>query len=193
MRLDRIYTKIGDGGTTLLANGDKVPKSSERIDTYGTVDELNSFLGLLIDELTALSPNPEINELISYSKLIQNELFDLGGELATPALALKLDRQRVIGPAEIKRLETEIDSWTACLDPLENFVLPGGFKANSLAHICRTITRRAERKLTSLRESEEIRIECQMYLNRLSDWFFVAARFISKQYNVPEELWQQRR
>lgn len=193
MRLDRIYTKIGDGGTTLLANGDKVPKSSERIDTYGTVDELNSFLGLLIDELTALSPNPEINELISYSKLVQNELFDLGGELATPALALKLDRQRVIGPAEIKRLETEIDSWTACLDPLENFVLPGGFKANSLAHICRTITRRAERKLTSLRESEEIRIECQMYLNRLSDWFFVAARFISKQYNVPEELWQQRR
>ena len=193
MRLDRIYTKIGDGGTTLLANGDKVPKSSERIDTYGTVDELNSFLGLLIDELTALSPNPEINELISYSKLVQNELFDLGGELATPALALKLDRQRVIGPAELKRLETEIDSWTACLDPLENFVLPGGFKANSLAHICRTITRRAERKLTSLRESEEIRIECQMYLNRLSDWFFVAARFISKQYNVPEELWQQRR
>jgi cob(I)alamin adenosyltransferase len=193
MRLDRIYTKIGDGGTTLLANGDKVPKSSERIDTYGTVDELNSFLGLLIDELAALSPNPEISELISYSKLVQNELFDLGGELATPALALKLDRQRVIGPIEIKRLETEIDSWTACLDPLENFVLPGGFKANSLAHVCRTITRRAERKLTSLRESEEIRIECQMYLNRLSDWFFVAARFISKQYNVPEELWQQRR
>jgi cob(I)alamin adenosyltransferase len=193
MRLDKIYTKIGDGGTTLLANGDKVPKSSARIDTYGTVDELNSFLGLLIDELSSLDANPEISQLISYSKLVQNELFDLGGELATPAKSLKLDRQKVVGQTEIKRLESEIDHWTSCLDPLENFVLPGGLKANSLAHVCRTIARRAERKLTSLRESEEVRLECQIYLNRLSDWFFVAARFISMRYQVPEELWQQRR
>lgn len=193
MRLDKIYTKIGDGGTTLLANGEKIGKSAQRIEAYGAVDELNSFVGLLVDELSSQAKDGDISHIISSSILIQNELFDLGGELATPAKALKLDLQKVVGPAEISRLELEMDTWTSSLPPLRNFVLPGGCKANSLAHVCRTVARRAEREIVRLAAEDEIRKDCQIYVNRLSDWFFLASRYISKINGVPEELWKQKR
>lgn len=193
MRLDKIYTKIGDGGKTLLANGEKVDKSAQRIEAYGAIDELNSFLGLLVDELASLSREPETSKLRDACVLIQNELFDLGGELATPSKSLNLDRQKVVGAGETQRLELEMDQWSSLLPPLQNFVLPGGLKANSLAHVCRTIARRAEREIVRLAAQEEIRKECQIYINRLSDWFFLASRLISKAHHVPEELWKQRR
>ncbi len=193
MRLDKIYTKIGDGGTTLLANGEKIGKSAQRIEAYGAIDELNSFVGLLVDELSSHSNNDDISHIIKSCILIQNELFDLGGELATPAKALRLDLQKVVGPAEISRLELEMDTWTSSLPPLKNFVLPGGCKANSLAHVCRTVARRAEREIVRLAAEDEIRKDCQVYVNRLSDWFFLASRSISKINGAPEELWKQKR
>jgi cob(I)alamin adenosyltransferase len=193
MRLDKIYTKIGDGGKTLLANGERIDKSAQRIEAYGAVDELNAFLGLLVDELAELKVDPQIVNLRQACILIQNELFDLGGELATPSKSLNLDRQKVVGDTEIQRLELEMDEWTSSLPPLQNFVLPGGLKANSLAHVCRTVARRAEREIVRLSAQEEIRRECQIYVNRLSDWFFLASRFISKVNHVPEELWKQKR
>ncbi len=193
MRLDKIYTKIGDGGTTLLANGEKIHKSAQRIEAYGAIDELNSFVGLLVDELASQAKNDDISQIIKSCVLIQNELFDLGGELATPAKALKLDLQKVVGPAEISRLELEMDKWTSSLPPLQNFVLPGGCKANSLAHVCRTVARRAEREIVRLAAEDEIRTDCQIYVNRLSDWFFLASRSMSKISGTPEELWKQKR
>ena len=193
MRLDKIYTKIGDSGTTLLANGEKIGKSEQRIEAYGAIDELNAFVGLFIDELSNNPKNEAISDLINSAVLIQNELFDVGGELATPAKALNLDRQRVVGLDEISRLELEMDKWTSSLPPLENFVLPGGWKANSLAHVCRTVARRAEREIVRLAAQDDIRKECQIYVNRLSDWLFLASRFVSKINGVPEVLWKQKR
>lgn len=193
MRLTKIYTKVGDKGQTMLASGDKVPKDSPRIECYGTVDELNSFVGLLKDTLHG-EVLPNLAAILAQLETIQNELFDLGGELATPSHILNLERQKVVGHEEIKRLEDEIDAYNECIPPLENFVLPGGFRGNSLAHICRTVCRRAERLAVKLkRDDATLRSETIIYLNRLSDWFFVLARTLSHRAQVPEQLWQQKR
>lgn len=193
MRLDKIYTKTGDAGTTFLADGEKVSKCSLRISAYGTIDELNSFVGLLKDELSLDLPQLESVKVVAALRMIQNELFDLGGELATANSTIAQGRQKLVGQKEVNRLEHEMDEWTAILPALENFVLPGGCRGNSLAHICRTVCRRAERELVELASNETIRGECQIYINRLSDWFFVLSRFISSLKGKPEELWQQRR
>ena len=190
MRLTKIYTKIGDKGLTMLASGAKVPKDSPRIETYGTVDELNSFLGLLRDTLTSADA-ARFADLTAHIAVIQNEIFDLGGELATPADILDTSRQQVVTHADIARLEQEMDAYNESLEPLANFVLPGGHQANSLAHVCRTVCRRAERLIVSLAGVEQIREEPRIYLNRLSDWLFVASRVISQRLGVPEVLWQQ--
>lgn len=188
LRLTKIYTKIGDRGTTHLANGAEVSKSSRRLEAYGTVDELNSFVGLLIEHLESPGFVPLKGKLIR----IQHELFDVGGELSTPMEALKLDRQRVVGAAEVTALENDIDEMNETLEPLANFVLPGGNIANAQAHVCRTICRRAERAVVSLMEESAVRKDVQIYLNRLSDWFFVVARFISNLEKTPEVLWDQK-
>lgn len=191
MRLNKIYTKVGDKGTTCLANGEKISKASLRIEAYGTVDELNAHVGFLRDILSE-TPNPDkFKTLLQQLKLIQNELFNVGGELATPTKSLDITKQQVVSEQNTKRLEAEMDACNETLPPLANFVLPGGHKANSASHLARTVCRRAERQVVRLAEAESIRPEVQIYLNRLSDWLFVAGRFISKTLQVPEVLWEQ--
>lgn len=191
MRLTKIYTKVGDKGTTLLANGQSVAKDSKRIEAYGAIDELNSHVGLLRDLLAQFSNDIEINILRGSLQKIQNELFDIGGELATPPSAINLDRQQVVTARSISRLEEEMDKANELLVPLSNFILPGGSVIVSQSHVARTICRRAERRIVTLSEVEGVRSEVKIYVNRLSDWLFVMGRLLGKNLGVDEILWQQ--
>lgn len=196
MRLTKIYTKIGDRGTTMLASGETVSKSSLRIEAYGDVDELNACLSILASELALLSAQSsdqyfyELNEKV---RMIQNELFDVGGELATPLDVLNIERQQVVSTESTLRLEKQIDLMNQGLQPLANFVIPGGSKANGYAHLCRTVCRRAERNVVKLSEVAPVREEVSIYLNRLSDWLFVLCRTISTHLGTPEILWKQKK
>ncbi len=195
MRLTKIYTKVGDKGLTFLANGTKVPKYHLRIEAYGTIDELNSFTGLLRDQLHLMEQHkvmPRIGELLQRLRRIQNELFDVGGELATPKDSLDTLRQQVVTHESVSLLEKEIDEYNDLLEPLANFILPGGHQANAMAHVVRTVCRRAERAVVALASEDSVREEVSIYLNRLSDWFFVVSRVISQEAGVPEILWQQK-
>lgn len=181
----KIYTKTGDGGMTSLIGGTKVPKSNIRIDSYGTVDELNSFVGLLSDLL------PEAAER-SLLKEIQDRLFTIGASLACdPAkdIALKIPD---LHAADVSLLEKEIDRMNGFLPAMKSFILPGGHPAISNAHICRCVCRRAERICVELAEAEGIEALILVYLNRLSDYFFVLARFVAHQLQVPELSWKPR-
>ena len=191
MRLTKIYTKVGDEGQTLLASGDKVSKHDPRIECYGTVDELNSHIGLLRDLLNQQT-NQNFDGLQVQLQKIQNELFDLGGELATPESVLDINVQQVVKEQDITRLETEIDKMNEQLSPLENFVLPGGHACNSQAHVCRTVCRRAERRWVEFSGQDSVRKETGIYLNRLSDWLFVASRYISLKMGCEEVQWKQK-
>lgn len=169
--LNRIYTRTGDKGDTALGNGTRVPKHAPRVEAYGTVDELNATLGL-----ARLQADEEADEGLSR---IQNDLFDLGADLCTPDFendaAAPHPRLRIV-PAQVDRLEAEIDAMNRDLSPLRSFVLPGGTPLAAALHLCRTVCRRAERHATALAEIETINPEAVRYLNRLSDWLFVAAR-----------------
>jgi cob(I)alamin adenosyltransferase len=185
-RLDRIYTKTGDAGLTGLGGGQRVPKDSQRVETYGTVDELNSHIGValaagLCDRLAAELP------------LIQNELFDLGSDLATPATSQARHPVPTVEPRHIEKLEQLIDELNAVVGPLTNFLLPGGSPGAAQLHVARTICRRAERAATTLARNEEIGPTVLPYLNRLSDALFVMARFENHERAVTEPLWQPRR
>jgi cob(I)alamin adenosyltransferase len=193
VRLTKIYTKMGDKGGTTLASGEKISKAALRLEAYGTVDELNSWMGLLRDQIK-LQPEFNSSELDKSLERVQNDLFDLGGELATPTKHLNIEKQRVVSAEDVARLEQEIDAMNEHLAPLANFVLPGGHVCNSTAHLARTVCRRAERELVRLRVDEpDVRVETQIYLNRLSDWLFVVGRSISQRLGCPEVLWQQNR
>lgn len=195
MRLTKIYTKIGDGGNTMLATGAKVSKAAKRICAYGTVDELNAVVGMLRDELVEvdrLRRDKIFSDLNQHLLMIQNELFDLGGELSVPVEHLDVGRQQVVTLSAIQRLEDQMDLLNEHLPPLKNFILPGGHRANSAAHLARTVCRRAEREVIALSELEEVRSEARIYLNRLSDWLFVICRELSSRLNVEEILWSQR-
>lgn len=188
VRLSKIYTKVGDKGTTLLATGERLSKAHIRIEAYGTVDELNSVVGMLRDSLLSLQNFDDV--LLALSK-IQNELFDVGGELSVPASALNLERQQVVQAKDIQRLEDEMDAFNEHLKPLANFILPGGHIANSTAHLARTVCRRAERCVVRMADSEVVRDEVRIYLNRLSDWFFILSRELSRRLKVEEVIWAQ--
>jgi cob(I)alamin adenosyltransferase len=176
----------------MLADGSFVPKSSNRIESYGTCDELNAQIGLLI-EIAKQQPIDRLpKEIFSRLNRIQNHLFDLGGELATPNLDPVTTRQRLVSIEDIALLEQEMDEWNEKLEPLSNFVLPGGNLLNAQAHVCRTVCRRAERVTVELSAQASIRREALVYLNRLSDWFFVCGRAISQAQGSPENLWQQK-
>lgn len=183
----KIYTKTGDKGTTSLYGGVKVSKAHIRLDAYGTTDELNSFIGQIM--AYEISEKLE-NELIE----IQKEIFMIGAELATPKEKMYLANGRsrigkMIGDAEIQRIEAQIDTWEEQLQPLTSFILPGGGKAASAAHIARTVCRRAERIVVALSEIEEIRPELQKFLNRLSDYLFVVARILALHEGIEEVKW----
>lgn len=178
----KLYTKTGDKGQTSLLGGKKVPKSHLRIESYGNVDELNAFIGLLKD-------HPEVEPRISNQFYwIQENLFSIGSLLATePGFSgFKLPEVTEI---EIKQLEVWIDKYTAELPELKNFLLPGGHQVVSLCHVCRTVCRRAERSIIALSLEEAVSGELIKFMNRLSDYFFVMSRKMAKLLNAPETPW----
>ncbi|MBB5535183.1 cob(I)yrinic acid a,c-diamide adenosyltransferase [Rhizobium giardinii] len=174
VKLNKIYTRTGDDGTTGLAAGPRRLKSDLRVEAYGTIDEANSFIGL------ARQHTAELTALDAMLMRIQNDLFDLGADLSTPdtGATLPYEPLRIIA-AQVTRLETEIDALNADLDPLRSFVLPGGSGAAAALHIARTVARRAERQMVELArmEGEAVSREALAYINRLSDFLFVAARW----------------
>ena len=180
----KIYTKSGDKGLTSLIGGTRVPKSSLRIDCYGTVDELNSYLGLLRDQ-EVNAPRREV------LKEIQDRLFTIGSHLATdPA---KDPRQRLpdLHVEDVDLLETEMDRLNEALPELREFVLPGGHQSVSFAHVARCVCRRAERTIVALGQAEALRPACRQYVNRLSDLLFVLARVLNRHAGGADVLWQQ--
>lgn len=181
--LNRIYTRTGDKGDTALGNGTRVPKDSARVEAYGTVDELNAALGV-----ARLHASDETDAALSR---IQNDLFDLGADLATPDPDKDADREYPalrVTEAQVDRLEAEIDAMNTRLEPLRSFVLPGGSALSAHLHVCRTVARRAERSCVTLAAAEPINMPGLRYLNRLSDWFFVAAR-IANDDGADDVLW----
>lgn len=179
----KIYTKTGDKGETGLFGGERVSKNNLRLNAYGSIDELNSFLGLAAIEVT----NNDIKNIL---KVLQNKLFVLGSDLATPETEknakLKITR---LPDAYITDTEQSIDKFEAQLNELNNFILPGGSKGSALLHICRTISRRAEREVVALKNAEHIGENIVIFLNRLSDLFFVLSRFENKYSNIPDTKW----
>src|SRR3990167_1642511 len=180
----KIYTKTGDSGTTSLFGGKRLPKDDLRIEAYGNVDELNSFLGLILAE------NPQA-EVIKKVIRVQKELFILGSDLSAPQ-DIKTKTPRIT-KVYIRRLEREIDRMEKSLPRLKNFILPGGSKTGAKLHLARSIARRAERSIAALSSTEKINQNAQVYINRLSDWFFVLARFINKLENQKESIWKGRK
>ncbi len=184
LALTRIYTKTGDQGQTHLAGGQRVSKDSPRLECYGTVDELNAFVGM-----AAVSANESVPALVPILRRVQHELFNLGSILATKPEDVHPKQARVT-EAEVRQLEIEIDSMNQELAPLRSFVLPGGTRLNTELHACRTICRRAERLAVSLSREEPIPPQTIQYLNRLSDAFFVWSRWVNHVLAVPEILWE---
>ena len=177
----KVYTKTGDKGDTSLFGGTRVSKGNLRIHSYGTVDELNSYIGLLRDLCTEFSSNKELIR-------IQDRLFTLGAILATESASAK-KKLPLISPSDITYLENAIDEMESTLEPIKTFVLPGGHPTVSYCHIARCVCRRAERLTVELAEEHEIDSLVIQYLNRLSDYLFVLARFLSKSLNAREVPW----
>jgi cob(I)alamin adenosyltransferase len=181
--LNKIYTRTGDKGDTALGNGDRVAKHDARVNAYGTTDELNAFIGT-----ARLHSNGELDDKLS---LIQNDLFDLGADLCRPDMDKDADAEYPplrVTDAQTERLEAEIDAMNANLAALRSFILPGGSALSAHLHVCRTVARRAERLTTELATTESVNPAVIRYLNRLSDWFFVAAR-AANDNGVTDVLW----
>lgn len=176
-RLSKIYTRTGDAGTTGLGNGNRVSKNSLRIHSLGEVDELNAVIGLLLTE----DLPDEIRALLTD---VQNDLFDLGGEVCIPGMSMISERQ-------VTRLENELDRLNEHLEPLKDFILPGGTRAAALAHMARTVCRRAERMLVGLAQEEAVNDGPRQYLNRLSDLLFVLGRALNRAGGRGDVLWQK--
>jgi cob(I)alamin adenosyltransferase len=179
-RLSKIYTRTGDDGTTGLGDGSRVSKDSLRVEAFGTIDEANSAIGVVL-------ANPVLSEAVrSMLTEVQHDLFELGGELCIPG-------HSAVSAAFVERLEAGLDTLNADLPALDEFVLPGGGSAAAACHVARTIVRRAERVTTALARIEPVRGEALMYLNRLSDLLFVVARVLARQESGREILWDRSR
>ena len=179
VKLNKIYTRTGDGGTAGLVDGSRVSKSSMRMTAIGEVDEANAAIGVAI---AALGGGDVAYRLLQ----IQNDLFDLGADVATPG---EIEGALRIVPSQVARLEIEIDEMNRTLDPLTSFILPGGSAAAAALHLARTVVRRAERAAVALNHAEPLNPQLLAYLNRLSDQLFVAARFVAAQQGG-DVLWQ---
>ncbi len=176
-RLSKIYTRTGDDGTTGLGDGTRVPKDSLRVEAYGSVDELNSVIGLFLTH--------ELSEDIRACLTdVQHRLFDLGGELCIPGHTTLTDEH-------VKRLEQTLDELNSGLQPLKEFILPGGSPAAAVCHVARAVCRRAERRVVSLRQAEVVSPTAVTYLNRLSDLLFVIARTLNKRSGRSDILWRR--
>ena len=192
MRINRVYTRIGDQGTTRLVGGQEAPKDDVRIEAYGTVDELNSLVGVVRAELgRAELSDADRSQLDGWLEAIQHDLFELGTDLATPAED-RWQAMRLIEPADVARLEGEIDAMNDALPILKEFILPGGSPLAAQLHLARTVCRRAERRGFTLAGGAETNPLALQYLNRLSDWLFVAARHACRVEGRPEVLWNRR-
>ncbi len=178
-RLSKIATRTGDDGTTGLGDGTRTGKDSQRVQAMGEVDELNSMIGLLMTE-------PLADEVRADLAAIQHDLFDLGGELCIPGYTMLKDTQ-------VARLDQRLEHYNADLPRLAEFILPGGSRAAALAHVCRTICRRAERSIVMLGKSETLNDAPRQYVNRLSDLLFVLARALNRAAGGGDVLWQQRK
>jgi len=176
-RLSKIYTRTGDAGTTGLADGSRVAKDTPRIEAIGAVDELNSVLGALLAEKLPDAVRACLDN-------VQNDLFDLGGELSVPGHA-------IMSKAHVERLERALDGFNTALPPLKDFILPAGSRPAALAHVARTVCRRAERRLVSLSRKQKVAPALLAYVNRLSDLLFVLARGLNRVAGRPDVLWQQ--
>ena len=192
-KLTRIYTRTGDDGTTGLVGGQRVRKNALRIEAYGTIDECSSAIGMARAELRASSGHPEPSErdrrLDAWLGWAQDVLFNIGSDLATLPKD-RWDGMPLVTDADVKALERAIDEAQRDLEPLANFIHPGGSRAGAGLHLARTIARRAERLIVTLREEDDgISPLVQQYVNRLSDALFVWARWVNADLNVPEYLW----
>ena len=186
--INRVYTKRGDAGETGLAGGQRVAKDSQRIEAYGTVDELNAAIGVA----RATAEQAGQTTLSAILLRVQHELFNLGSILATLPQDVH-PRQARVTEREVSRLEAEMDKMNEGLPELRSFVLPGGSRLNAELHVCRTVCRRAERRLVSLARAEDVPSEAVKYLNRLGDAFFVWSRRASHDAGVAETLWEPNR
>lgn len=182
----KLYTRHGDKGETSLFGGERVPKDSLRVEAYGQIDQLSATIGLLVVSL----PDDEVaGEL----RQVQNDLFDLGAELATPPDSrLQYKLPQLIGEPDWRRLERLLDAYDAQVPPLRTFVLPGGHETAARAHLARTTCRTAERAVVRLAHEEEVRADVLTYLNRLSDFLFVCARLLNHRTGVDEVTWKPR-
>ncbi|MCA2959289.1 MAG: cob(I)yrinic acid a,c-diamide adenosyltransferase [Silvanigrellales bacterium] len=189
MRITRVYTRTGDKGTTGLADGSRVPKTSLRLESYGTIDELNAVLGMCRTQVCTLSPE-RATKLDSVLEAIQNDLFNLGADFATP-LGGRWQGMLLVAEADVTALENVIDECQEELAPLKEFVLPGGTPLNATLHLARTVCRRAERASVALQETEDVNAQGVPYLNRLSDLLFVLSRWVLCGLNVPEVTWSK--
>src|SRR5579872_4502583 len=193
LAINRVYTRTGDAGETGLAGGQRIAKDSTRIEAYGTVDELNSFLGAVRATIEDIAPaQPRLLELAAILLRVQHELFNLGSILATLPEDVHPKQARVT-EAEVLQLEKEMDQMNEELPPLRSFVLPGGSRLNAELHICRTVCRRAERVCVTLAREEQVDGTIVRYLNRLSDALFVWSRWVSHTLGVREILWEPNR
>ena len=191
MRISKVYTRTGDAGKTRLAGGQEVWKDSVRVEAYGTVDELNSTLGLIRASNEQSGTNAEGLKFIENTlKWTQNKLFDLGGILAT-AKGESFPNMPTVSPEDVVHLEHLIDECQKDLAPLKEFILPGGGQISALLHVARTICRRAERLCVSLSKEESVPQELVKFLNRLSDALFVFARWVVKKQGGAEFLWER--
>ena len=192
IRLSRIYTRTGDKGQTALVGGKRVPKESARLEAYGTIDELNSIIGIVRTYLPQYRDGfgADFDPYSESLRRIQNELFDVGSELATPPDG-EYPQMHKMGAGEIKKLEEEMDAMEKELEPLKSFTLPGGGVLNAFLHQARTVCRRAERVCWRLKREEDINDNLIIYVNRLSDHLFVQSRWVAKRLGEPEFLWDR--
>lgn len=198
-QMNKIYTRGGDKGKTALVGGRRVSKQEAKIMAYGDVDELNAVLAHWHDQLVLEIGQKElachsegVGAVVLRLKDLSHELFDLGSELATPEELLDKYKIPLVNEASYQKLEADIDKLTQDLEPLKNFILPMGHPLISLGHMLRTVVRRTERSVVSLNLSQAQRPETLIFLNRLSDWVFVAARVVAKYLGVPEVEWLQK-
>ena len=191
IRINRVYTRTGDKGETGLVGGKRVPKDSPRIEAYGTVDELNSIVGLArVFNEERIKEGEAHRFLDQVLRDIQEELFNLGSELATPPDS-RHKEANTIGEEQVKGIEEIIDECQKTLEPLKSFILPGGGRIGGYLHQCRTVCRRAEREVLRLSRVEETSEWGIKYINRLSDLFFVLSRWVGKHLGEQEYLWQR--
>ncbi len=189
VKLNKIYTRTGDNGSTGLTDGSRVTKHSPRPQAYGSVDELNSSLGLVYFCLNNNDAEDQYAEIKNLIKEIQNDLFDLGADLSTPILKTKEKYPPLrIKKVQVDKIEKRIDQYNSNLTPLNSFILPGGSEASSLLHVCRTVARRAERDTSLLASEQQINMQSLIYLNRLSDLLFVLCRVLNEN-GLKDILW----